>query len=604
MCGISGIINTDGSAVDREMLMRMNTLIAHRGPDAEGIFTEGTFGFGHRRLSILDLTDDGHQPMSYRGRYTITYNGEVYNYLELRAELEAKGYGFSSRTDTEVILAAYDRWGEGCVTRFNGMWAFALYDRQTGTIFCSRDRFGVKPFYYTETGGRFIFGSEIKQLLEHFGVRRVNRAILADYLLYGFEEHTNETFFEGIFKLEPSHNLVYDLKTHTYEIRGYFDLENDAPLNDPDEGESIAKVYEALERAVDLRLRSDVKVGTCLSGGLDSSSIAAIASKRYFKLSGERFTAIHAKSVEAKTDESRYAREAAEHCGLALIEVEPPLETITEKVREVVYTQEEPFGGPSVFMQYFVMEQARAHGCSVMLDGQGGDETMFGYEGYYPFYFASLLSGWKWGVFMREFSRLRPFKLSKRCILKGVLSVLVGNGAGRFKHYVKRKQLGWRTAYDGKRLDALFARRDFKAFQKREIMRRNLPHLLRYEDKNAMRHSVETRLPFVDYRFVGAAVSVRDELKFKNGYLKYILRKAVEPLLPASIVWRRDKFGFEAPTDTWIRMHKGEMLAAIGRSALLAEVIAPTPEALSNNAMLWKLYNVAIWEEVYGVVYA
>jgi asparagine synthase (glutamine-hydrolysing) len=603
MCGISGIINRNGSAVERELLERMNALIAHRGPDAEGVFTEGAFGFGHRRLAILDLSDEGHQPMHYRERYTITYNGEVYNFLELREELESHGYEFSSHTDTEVILAAYDKWGEVCVERFNGMWAFALYDRQTKKIFCSRDRFGIKPFYYAEVGGRFVFGSEIKQLLDFFEVRRVNRMVLADYLLYGLEEHMNETFFEGIFKLEQSHNLIYDLQAHTFEIRRYFDLKIDETEEVLNEAQSVAKVYETLERAVDLRLRSDVKVGTCLSGGLDSSSVAAIASKKYTEKSRERFMAIHAKSVETKTDESDYAWEVAEYCGLELIVVEPQLETISEKVKEVVYTQEEPFGGPSIFMQYFVMEQARAHGCTVMLDGQGGDETLFGYEGYFSFYFASLLKNLRLIRYVTELAAMHTFKVSKKRIVRDSLILLVRERLSFLEVYLRKRRSGFKMAVDAKRLRHLFALLDFKAFQKREIMRRNLPHLLRYEDKNAMRHGVETRLPFVDYRFVSAAVSVRDDLKFKKGYLKYVLRKAVEGLLPATIVWRTNKFGFEAPTDTWIEAHRGEMLTAIERSRLLSNVVTPTPKQLENRSMLWRLYNVAVWEEVYGVVY-
>jgi len=197
MCGITGIINKNNNLIDKLLIEKINNLISHRGPDDEGFYHGDNFAFGHRRLSILDLSQDGHQPMHYKDRYTITYNGEVYNYVELKNELEKEGYSFHSNTDTEVIIAAYDKWGESCVNRFNGMWSFALFDSKKNNIFCSRDRFGIKPFYYTEVANKFIFGSEIKQLLEFHPNNIVNKSILIDYLVTRFEDYNNDTFFEG-----------------------------------------------------------------------------------------------------------------------------------------------------------------------------------------------------------------------------------------------------------------------------------------------------------------------------------------------------------------------------------------------------------------------
>ncbi len=357
MCGISGIINKNSLKVEQNEIQKINDLISHRGPDDEGFYFGKNFAFGHRRLSILDLSSDGHQPMYYLDRYVITYNGEVYNYLEIKDELMKDGYIFKSHTDTEVILASYDKWGEECVNKFNGMWAFAIYDKEKEIIFCSRDRFGVKPFYYTQVKDKFVFGSEIKQLIEFYGDRYVNKDILLDYLVIGLEEHTNKTFFENIYKLEQSHNLIYDLKTNDFEIKRYYDIEFKDKLNRLDEKDSINFLSEKLEDSINLRLRSDVKVGTCLSGGLDSSSIASIASKKYFEKTNEKFIAIHAKSIEDKTDESFYAKEVAQFCNLDIEIVEPKLEEITKYIDEVIYTQEEPFGSPSIFMQYFVMKK-------------------------------------------------------------------------------------------------------------------------------------------------------------------------------------------------------------------------------------------------------
>lgn len=601
MCGISGIINKNGSKIDKNEIQKINDLISHRGPDDEGFYFEKNFAFGHRRLSILDLSSDGHQPMHYLDKYTITYNGEVYNYLEIKEELLKDGYKFISNTDTEVILASYDKWGEDCVNRFNGMWAFAIYDKEKEVIFCSRDRFGVKPFYYTQVGEKFIFGSEIKQLLEFYEDRFVNETTLVDYLLYGLEEHTNETFFKNIYKLEQSHNLIYNIKNNSFEIKRYFDIQFDENLNNLDEKGSIEFIKNKLENAIDLRLRSDVKVGTCLSGGLDSSSIAAIASKKYFEKTNEKFVAIHAKSIEKKTDESEFAKEVSEYCNLNMIEVEPQLEDITNNIEEVVYTQEEPFGGPSIFMQYFVMKKARENNCIVMLDGQGGDETLFGYEGYFSFYFASLLSKFRFIQYWKEIKNLATFKVSKKRILRDSLIVLFRNQLSFIEKVIRNKKTFIKLKNDRKRLNHLFKFKDFKNFQVREIMVRNMPHLLKYEDKNSMRNSVETRLPFVDYQFVQSAVSINDSMKFKNGFLKYVLRKVVESILPKNIVWRTNKFGFEAPTDMWIDSHKYEMINIIEKSDIINHVVELNSKIYSNKTLLWKMYNIAIWEKIYAV---
>lgn len=604
MCGISGVVDKSKKKIKEPEIKNMNNLISHRGPDDEGFFYGENFAFGHRRLSILDLSSDGHQPMHYLNKkYTITYNGEVYNYLEIRKELENNGYAFNSETDTEVILASYDMWGEKCVNKFNGMWAFALYDRDKNIIFCSRDRFGIKPFYYTEVDGKFVFGSEIKQLLEFYDENIANTNILVDYLLYGLEEHTNETFFKNIYKLEQSHNLVYNLHINTFEINKYYEIEIDDKLDKLSEQESILEIKAKLESSIELRLRSDVKVGTCLSGGLDSSSIAAIAAKNYFEQTGKRFTAIHAKSIEEKTDESHFAKEVEIHCNLNMITVEPQLEDITLYIEEVVYTQEEPFGGPSIFMQYFVMKEARAQGCIVMLDGQGGDETLFGYETYYSVYFSSLLKQLKIFQYVKDMTRLETFKVTKKRIVRDSIINLIRNNLSFIEQKIRKRKIFIKGDIDRNRLNPIFKFLEFEDFQKRELMLRNLPHLLRYEDKNSMRNSVETRLPFVDYKFVQSAISVNNSFKFKDGYLKYVLRKIVEDILPKSIVWRKNKFGFEAPTDMWIESHKNNMIEEINNSDILKNLMEVDKNQFKNKSILWKMYNIAIWEKVYKVQY-
>lgn len=598
MCGISGIINKYEKSVNQDEIQKINDLISHRGPDDEGFYFEKNFAFGHRRLSILDLSSDGHQPMYYLEKYTITYNGEVYNYLEIREELMEDGYKFISNTDTEVILASYDKWGEDCVHKFNGMWAFAIYDKEKEIIFCSRDRFGVKPFYYTEIDSKFIFGSEIKQLLEFYDERYVNKKILMDYLVIGYENHTNETFFENIFKLEQSHNLVYDLKTNNFEIKRYYDLKKEEMKLD--ENSSIETYKAKLIDAITLRLRSDVKVGTCLSGGLDSSSIAAIASNIYNNKASDRFTAIHAKSSQKSSDESLFAQEVADNCNLDLNIIEPTQDEFINSIDEVIYTQEEPFGGPSIFMQYLVMKKSKEIGCTVLLDGQGGDETLVGYERYYPAYLMSL------GFFdfiKGFFYSSKNSKLTKKELL--AYFIYFTKSKIRIKRLKSKNNFIKKEYFDLASFDVLEKNANsylnFFELQHEEIFHTQMPHLLRYEDRNSMRHSIETRLPFIDFRVVETAVSINNKYKIKNGWTKYILRKTIDKILPNSIVWRTNKFGFEAPTKSWIDSIDSEILESINNSTILSEILNSKDFNKLDLTQKWKLFNIAKWEEIYNV---
>jgi len=600
MCGISGIINKTNIKVNKTKIKKINDIIAHRGPDDEGFYFRDNFALGHRRLSILDLSDDGHQPMHYLDKYTITYNGEVYNYLEIKEELLSLGYTFKSHTDTEIILASYDKWDEDCVNKFNGMWAFSIYDKEKNIIFCSRDRFGIKPFYYTEVDDKFIFGSEIKQLLEFFPERYVNKKILIDYLIIGFEEHTNETFFENIFKLKQSHNLIYDLNTNTYKIKKYYDISFNNEVNKLDENKSISLYQQKLKNSIELRLRSDVKVGTCLSGGLDSSSIASIASNIYNKISSNKFTAIHAKSTQKNNDESKYALDVAKFCDINLKMIKPTSEDFIKNIDEVIYTQEEPFGSPSIFMQYFVMQKAKEENCKVMLDGQGGDETLLGYERYYPSYLIGLN---KVDMIKGFFNSSKNSKLS----IKQLISYIIyfTNSKVRLKRlknknsFIKNEYFDIMNSNEVK-VNSKNYLNIFK-LQYDEIYKTQMPHLLRYEDKNSMRNSIETRLPFIDYIVLETGLSISNNLKINTGWTKYILRKVVNNILPSSVVWRKNKFGFEAPTKTWIDSIKNIMEKSISNSNIINKMTYNINLNKLDEKQKWKLFNIAKWEELYNV---
>lgn len=598
MCGISGIINLNKNPASETEISRMNEVIHHRGPDASQIYLYKNLGIGHRRLSIIDLSIDGNQPMHYKEKYTIIFNGEIYNYIEIKNELIKNEYTFETNSDTEVILCAYDYWGEDCVSRFNGMWSFSILDKEKNVLFISRDRFGVKPFYYARYNSQFIFGSEIKQILEITNFRKVNYTILLDYLVWGFIDHTNNTFFEGISKLAPSHNLVYDLNTNDYQIKKYFDIEKTNYSGYKDD-QVLSLFKDTLYDAVSLRLRSDVKVGTCLSGGLDSSSIAAIASSLNSQRNVNPFFAIHAMSTEKSTDESEFAIQVQEHCSLDLAIVKPSLDDFIRNIDEVIYTQEEPFGGLSIYMQYFVMQESRKKNCVVLLDGQGGDECLLGYERYYPAIFLEQrnLNG------IREF--IKGIRNSKISLIKMLGFTFYFPIFQLRKCLLIKKANFIKSKYIAEADESHLKMNSVNYFnlfnlQKQEIYSTQLPALLRYEDKNSMRHSIEARLPFLDYRMLQLSLSISFWHKIKNGWTKFILRQTVDSLLPKSIVWRKNKKGFEAPTNEWMKYIEKDLRKEILASNLLKEILNENLniEKLDNNQK-WRLYNVAKWEKIY-----
>jgi len=597
------MISKRGEPIAAPALRDMNDLARHRGPDDSGYHFGVGFAFGHRRLSILDLSQAGHQPMSYQGRYTLTYNGEVYNYLELRIELESLGHRFATRTDTEVILAAWSEWGAKALTRFNGMWAFALHDAAEEKIYLARDRFGVKPLCYCDTEREFCFASEIKQLLPRQPRTHVNQARLIDYLLTHVENHTGESMFRGIMVVPGGCYLEFDLKERAYKTTRYYDLSRQISMIDASGKSSVARFEELLQDSISLRLRSDVTVGTCLSGGIDSSVVSVMASQQYTPGSGRMFKAIHARGMDAEVDESAYAVRVAKHAGLDLSVVRPEQRDFEEQVDEVVYTQEEPFGSPSMFMGWHVFRKARELGCKVMLNGQGGDEVLLGYERY----IAPFLSPFRP---LDSYSMASTLSRNSGIPLWQVLSYGPYFRSMRFRRLLLRRKSVLRREitleHDLRYLKASCESfRSVREMQLYEILGMQLPHLLRYEDRNSMRHSIETRLPFLDYRLVEYCLSLPGEEKLGNGWTKLILRRVAEKHLPSDVAWRGRKLGFEAPTRSWFAGHGSAMRKAVGESRILAEVadskrLVGEYETFSNKVK-WSLFNVAVWERVFNV---
>lgn len=603
MCGLSGIIQKNNVSVKKNDIKLMNDLIEHRGPDDEGYFFERNFALGHKRLSIIDLSEKGHQPMNYLNKYIIVFNGEIYNYIELKRQLVKIGYKFNSETDTEVILASYDKWGTDCVIHFNGMWSFALYDRLKNTIFLSRDRFGIKPLYFANVNNQFVFGSEIKQIIKFFSDKKMNLNVLMDYLVLGFEDHSDSTFYKDVFKLQASHNLVYNLVNNNYNIYKYYEIKFH-DLTNISNNEAIKIFKENFNNSISLRLRSDVKVGTCLSGGLDSSSIATIASNLYKSNSSKQFHAITAKSIEKDSDESYYAKLVASNSDLKLFITKPGETDFDNKIDDIIKLQEEPFGLPNVLMQYFVFEKAAEQKCKVMLDGQGGDEILLGYERYYPAY---LLSLEKLSLVKEFFKSSQNSKLSQKQLFYYMiyftssfirLKLLMNKNNFIYKDYL--------NIIDKKLIqDHGKSYRNVFELQKLEISKLQLEHLLKYEDRNSMFHSIESRLPFLDYKLVEMALSFDVKFKFRNGYTKHILRKAMDGIMPDEVVWRKNKFGFNSPEKYWNNKLDCSLPGLLNNSSIFNN-ISNINKLKLNLPILdlkkkWRIFNLIKWEKLNNI---
>jgi len=600
VCGIFGIVGkTD--VVSAEQVRELTDLVAHRGPDGSGTYVEGKVGLGHRRLAIIDLSDDGIQPMRHRHQpLWVTYNGEIYNYIELRTELQGLGVVFETATDTEVLLNAYLTWGEDCVNHFNGMWAFAIHDTRDNTLFCARDRFGVKPFYYVDTPAAFAFGSEIRQLLPLISRRIADDELVNDFLICGLTDHTSRTFFKGIEKLAPGHSLRVDVSTGKFKAHRYYSPQANARA--VSEAEVPRLLHDLLDDATRLRLRSDVRVGTCLSGGLDSSSVATLAAARHADNSNEPFFAITAVSEQASNNEEKYAARIVEQSRLGWKRTRPSYEDFAATVDALIDVQEEPFGGPSIMMQYEVMKAARANGVTVLLDGQGGDETLLGYQRYYAAWLLDHLRQGGVGGFISAFRAAAGTTPVRKLAmyLIGASSAVVREQAYRWSYgFLKNPRLP----------EALrrFARGARKAdvMQMLEITETSLPMLLRFEDKNSMHFAIETRLPFLDYRLVEFGLGLPVGLKLNKGWTKWPLRAAMQKDLPEEICWRKDKVGFAAPDQIWLNRHANVMYEKVLASSLVGQFA--DLKALEKRfhrldlGMRWRLYCIALWAERFRV---
>ena len=564
-CGICGVVAL-GRPAEAELVRNMSDALAHRGPDGAGHYEAPGVALGHRRLAIIDLSDAGLQPFaSEDGLLQLIHNGEVYNYRELRTELEARGRRFRSATDTEVVLAAYEEWGDRCVERFNGMWAFAIWDGRAQRLFCSRDRFGVKPFYYRFDGGRLSFASELKAFRADPECRlEPNLGLVRDYVARDWFDHTDETFFEGIRKLPPAHSLVLDRSG--LRLQRYWRLER----RDPPPGDPVDTVRELFLDSVRLRLRSDVRVGTCLSGGIDSSAIACGVDHllRTEVESRDRWATARRRSPSTSTsgyDERPYARAVVDRTLATPTWISFNGNELVAQLPGIVEAHDEPFRSTSICAGWFVMRAAREAGVTVVLDGQGGDEVFAGYPAYYAARYADLLAKGRAGEVARELAGQaraqgagRTATMFARALAPAGLERLLR--ARRSESDALLHPDLRRAPETVERVESPYTDR-LRMLMTRILTVRGLPELLHAEDRNSMAHSLEARVPFLDYRLVELSFSLDGGRLLERGTTKAILRRALADLLPPSVAARTDKLGFVTPEALWLRGPLGGVAA-------------------------------------------
>lgn len=645
MCGIAGIINIKkNESFLGEHILRMTQAQKHRGPDDDGFFffnSKGSFiyygddkkenghnittkpkyypsnhisdanniesylAFGFRRLAIQDLTICGHQPMSYLDRYWIVFNGEIYNFIELREELIDEGYTFVSKTDTEVIMAAYDFWGIECLNKFNGMWAFVIYDSKMDKIFLSRDRFGIKPMYYYLDNNFFLFSSEIKGILNNpYYVAKPNYEYLNDFIKTYPKNYIKETAFKSIYKFPKANYVeikINELNKFDSQIKQYYKLTFNS-TNSSFTSEEIDYFKDEyiilLTSAIKLRLRSDVPVGTSLSGGLDSSSIAYLINKIYKENSKEHFqntfSLVFNTNEELKNyDEKRHIEKLIDFLQLKAHYIEPTLDDVKNEYINTIYAMENP-QDDMLLSCMFTYKLYKINNVKVAIDGQGADELQGGYLRYLMYYFSSL----PLKKILQEFKVFKKIPNAKKEILFGICFNII-------------KKIGFNGTI--LKILPLFSKFKNPFVSPKERMHddfiNNLENLLHYGDRSSMFYSIESRFPFLDYRVVEFWFRLPLNSKLNNGWTKYLARLAFDGKLPNDITWRRDKMGWEIPQNYWFEklfkenaknlLDNHEIIYQLG---IKKEVEKHLKKYRKNNksfTWLLKLYNLCLWYDIF-----
>jgi asparagine synthase (glutamine-hydrolysing) len=618
MCGIAGFVSVRARpfAEKGAALAAMSSLISHRGPDGQGEWfsPDGSVGLVHRRLAIIDLTANGAQPMHGANRTVITYNGEIYNYIELREEL-AGHWTFRSTSDTEVILAAYDRWGEDCVSHLRGMFAFAIWDEHNRKLFAARDRFGIKPFYYTTQGIRLFFASEAKALLPFLPDIRTDTHALAEYLTFQYTIGAR-TLFEGVQALLPGHTLV--VSNGSLNTRRYWDVQYDVDFDhSPRFFEN--RFQELVGDSMNIHLRSDVPIGGYVSGGLDSSLVALLAS-RHDQLNRLAF---HGRFTEHSSyDESRYAREVAELADMSLHIKDITVADFQRHLNDVIYHLDFPVAGPGSFPQYMVSALAARH-VKVVLGGQGGDELLGGYARYLVAYQAAMDGTYQQGNYVVTIESIVPnlglLREYKPMIKEFWRDGLFDELDDRYFRLVDRStdmvgEVDWSC------LDKARVFEDFRAiFNNQDNVKKEayfdkmthfdfkclLPALLQVEDRMSMAHGLESRVPLLDHPLVEFLATVPADVKFKGGQMKQLMKTAYRGMLPKSVLERRDKMGFPVPVKEWFEGPLKTFVADVfgeqcarHRAYFNSDIVLAKFQGASRfSRKTWGLLSLELWHQ-------
>lgn len=612
MCGIAGIITTSPHE-DNSVLLRSGVqCLQHRGPEGEGFYqnNDGTAHLGHRRLCIIDLSEGAAQPFCYNNRYWLIHNGEVYNYLELRAELQKKGFAFRTASDTEVIAAAYAAYGKDCVQHFDGMFAFAVWDEAEQTLFAARDRFGEKPFYFFYDEVQLVFASEPKALWAMGVPKEVNPSMLYNFISYSYTTNPAdpfETFYRQVKKLPAAYTLHYHLPSRTLTTERYWQVYVEEEKEIKEEA-VLEELVSLLQTSVKRRLRSDVPIGTSLSGGLDSASIVALCQQ----MGGENyshkcFTGVFDGFAK---DESVYAAEVAKKFGLQHYTTTIHDNEVVNLMQAVMKQQEEPIASGSPLIQYRVYELATQQGVTVLLDGQGADEVLGGYHKYYPWHWQDLYRRRQLAA-SGELSAARESGVTIPFSAAHKLAALFPHLAAGLWQSRKAKQAfqhpdwdrDWVFAHKQSSYYSLPATPDLNGALYFSTFIQGLEELLRLADRNSMAHGLEVRLPFLSHELVTFLFTLPAHFKIRDGWTKWALRKSAAPWLPSSIVWRKDKVGFEPPQQRWMAQPAVQEAIQEAKEALVQNKILNASvlrkknqphEAHAADNRLWKYWSVSM----------
>lgn len=558
MCGIAGIIST---SIHEGYLRKMSETLAHRGPDGSGIWKNpaGNAGLAHRRLAIIDLSNAASQPMQYLNRYTIVYNGEIYNYPELRNELRKAGYEFRTESDTEVIAAAYDCYKNKCLQFFDGMFAFAIWDEWEQLLFAARDRFGEKPFYYWHDDTQLAFASEMKALWAIGVEKQIDERMMLNYLALGQVQNPVDkfqTFYKDILSLPPAHYLIWKRLDPSPIVRNYWNIDKQIQYEiDPEL--AMNAVDKILTVSVKRRIRSDVPVGMSLSGGLDSSILAW-----YLNREKENFSSFSAVFPGFEKDEAAFIHQITDAIPHKNFSLTPTAKELAEDLEQLIRSQEEPFPSSSIYAQYRVCKAASEQGIKVLIDGQGADEIFAGYHRYAHWFLQEMINRNRFSRANRERRLLRKQNVAFSWGIKNIMATYLPSHAAvalekkeynRILHHpeISKEYLNHLQGkeWEGISKPLVTKLNDILYFN---TMGMGLEELLRFADRNSMAHGVEIRLPFLQHELVEFAFTLPSILKVKDGYPKWILRKMMENRLDDRIIWRKGKTGYETPQEQWM----------------------------------------------------